>query len=365
MDTRTVLLNPGPVNLSPGIRKALTKPDLCHREVEFARLQSGIRSALLRAYDLPDTRYTSVVLSGSGTLAVEAMLCSLVPQDGKLLVLSNGVYGERMGRIAAAHGIPHALLRLPWGAELDPDAVELELQKDGQISHVAFVHHETTTGRLNELSAIGQLCRDRGNAILLDAVSSFGAEAIEFENASIAACAVSANKCLHGAPGVAFVVCRRPLLEEPAGTPRSLYMDLRTHWVEQEKDSCAFTPAVPLCYALAEALNELRDTGGPPARHDRYEGLATLVRDRMAELGVQRYLTSGPLASSLTAFHLPGETAYQDLHDRLREAGFVIYAGQGALSRKIFRIATMGEVSRQDLERLFEAFSRLRCELSF
>ena len=356
MGADTVLLNPGPVNLSPRVREALTKPDLCHRESEFARLQSCIRSRLLDSYGLSAANYTSVVLSGSGTLAVEAMLCSLVPRTGKLLVLSNGVYGERMATIATVQGIPHVLLKRQWGEEFAPEDIELELEKDGQISHVALVHHETTTGRLNELSVIGRLCGERKKALLLDAVSSFGAETIEFDGASVAACALSANKCLHGAPGVAFVVCRRQLLQESAEAQRSVYMDLRTHWIAQEKDSCAFTPAVPLCYAVAAALGELTEGGGPPARFDRYQELAVLVREGMERLGIERYLTSGPLASSLTAFHLPVGTTYQELHDRLRAAGFVIYAGQGQLAKKIFRIATMGDIGRPDLERFFEVF---------
>ena len=363
MPANPVLLNPGPVNLSRRVREALTKPDLCHREVEFADLQRRIRAGLLRAYELSAADYTSVLLSGSGTAAVEAMISSLVPANGRLLVTVNGVYGERIARIASAHGIPHEALTLPWGAEIDPAAVEAALTADPRISHVALIHHETTTGRLNALPEIGQVCRRLDRRLLVDAVSSFGAEAIPFDDANIEACAVSSNKCLHGAAGAAFVICRRASLA--AGSAgRSVYLDLRTHWLEQEKDSCAFTPAVPVLYALDEALSEFFEQGGQHARRDRYLALATMVRARMAGLGVAAYLTGGPLASALTAFALPAHTTYQALHDRLRAAGFVIYAGQGGLSREIFRIATMGEVTVDDLDRLFLEVERALCELS-
>ena len=361
MATRTVLLNPGPVNLSERTRAAMSKPDLCHREADFARLQSDIRSALLRVSNLSDTTHTCVLLSGSGTLAVEAMISSLVPRDGKVLVLANGIYGERMGAIVSAHAIPASHVTLPWGEPIDPAAVETALRSDPHVTHVTLVHHETTTGRLNTLPEVGRLCAEFGKSLLIDAVSSFGADALDFRADHITACAVSANKCLHGAPGLAFVIGARETLEQSKGVRRSVYMDLHTHWIEQESGSCAFTPAVHLCYALDEALREFSEQGGQPARHKVYLERATLIRRRLEELGVQRYLTSGPLASSLTAFHLPKQTSYQMLHDRLRESGFVIYAGQGGLSQKIFRIANMGDITAADLDKLFEALNRVLC----
>jgi len=151
VEDKLVLLNPGPVNLTSRVRNALTKPDLCHREPEFSRLQGHIRSALINVYELSKEEYGSVLLTGSGTLAVESMITSLIPRHGKLLVLANGVYGERIQKMAQAHGINHAVVAHQWGKELDMARIEAQLADDGEVSHVAVVHHETTTGCLNDL----------------------------------------------------------------------------------------------------------------------------------------------------------------------------------------------------------------------
>ncbi len=146
---RTILLNPGPVTLSAGVREALLGPDLCHREVEFASLQDGLRDKLRAVYGL-GPEWAAILLTGSGTAAVEAMIATLVPAVGRLLVLENGVYGERMSRIAQAYGIACGRVGVAWGAALDMDAIARELG-DGAYTHAAVVHHETTTGRLNDL----------------------------------------------------------------------------------------------------------------------------------------------------------------------------------------------------------------------
>ena len=176
-----ILLNPGPVNLTDGVRQALTQPDLCHREPEFARLQSTIRQRLLSVYELVPETWTAVLLAGSGTAAVEAMITSLVPQNDHVLVLENGVYGERMSKMCRVYGIEYHALTYPWGDPIPFDDVQRELDGHPEITHVAVVHHETTTGRLNDLTAIGKLCVDRGIPLLVDGVSSFAAEAIDFD----------------------------------------------------------------------------------------------------------------------------------------------------------------------------------------
>ena len=142
-----ILLNPGPVNVSPRVQHALLRGDLCHREAEFSDLLAAIRTKLLSAFAPRD--YTSVIIGGSGTSAVEAMLSSALPQGKKLLVINNGVYGERMLRMATAHRIPSVELRYDWTEPPDLGQIEARLEADPSIGGVALVHHETTTGLLN------------------------------------------------------------------------------------------------------------------------------------------------------------------------------------------------------------------------
>ena len=345
------LLNPGPVTLTERVRASLQKPDLCHREPEFFQMQRRIRDGLTAVYS-GSTEYGSVLLTGSGTAAVEAMVGSLIPPDGKpALVVANGVYGERMASMLQRHRKPHEVVSSPWTSPMDLAQVE---ERIGHVSCVLAVHHETTTGRLNDLAALGALCKKARVPLLLDAVSSFAGEEIEFEKWNLLACAATANKCLHGVPGVAFVVARKAALQAPGHSP-SLYLDLQNYYALQEKDGSPFTQAVHACYGLDEALAELADNGGWRARRELYRQRTQQVETGLAQRGIHPFLQEGR-SSILGAYHLPAEMSYDQLHDRLKSAGFVIYAGQGGLSAQMFRIAVMGELSNSDLERLLAAF---------
>ena len=352
-----ILLNPGPVNLSSGVREALAKPDICHREPEFALLQDTIRKKILAVHKLSSEHWASILLAGSGTAAVEAMLSSLIPKTGKILVIENGVYGERMTQICKVHDIAHTTVKFGWGDQLDLSRVEHSLDMESSITHVAVVHHETTTGRLNVLQDLSQLCQRRGVVPLVDGVSSFGAEAIDFDG--IGACAATANKCIHGVPGVSFVIARRALLSDAPEYKRSLYLDLNTYCHQQDAHSTPFTQPTHVYYALDQALTELNGAGGWPSRHRHYRALAQQVRSGLSKLGIHTLLDSDASSVVLTAYYLPEKLDYKTLHDGLKAHRFVIYAGQGRLEHNIFRISTMGEITPQDIDRLLLAFREI------
>jgi 2-aminoethylphosphonate-pyruvate transaminase len=221
-----------------------------------------------------------------------------------------------------------------------------------RFTHVAVVHHETTTGRLNELRGLGELCRQQGVQLLVDAVSSFGAEPLDFADESLAAVAATANKCLHGVPGVAFAIVRRRALARAVS--RTYYLDLTRCAAAQDRRDTPFTPAVQAYYALVEALREHAEQGGWAARHRRYAALAEQVRAGFARLGIAPVLPPEESSVVLRSYQLPASTSYTRLHDGLKARGFVIYAGQGNLSQKLFRISTMGDVSAADIGLLLE-----------
>ena len=352
------LLNPGPVTLTPRVRAALGRPDLCHREPEFAALQDDLRQRLVRVYEGAETVYSAVLITGSGTAAVEAMVGSLVPRGGRAIVVVNGLYGERIAAMLGAQGKTAVLARFPFGEEIDLAAVERLLATERGITHVLAVHHETTTGRLNDIGALGALCRSHGVPLLLDAVSSFGGEALELDAWNLEAVAGVANKCLHGAPGIGFVLVRKQVLESRASGATSVYLDLWGHHVEQERGSTAFTQAVPACQALHEALCELAESGGWRARHARYRQMGERIFHGLRALGVRPLLAiEAPSSAVLTSYRMPTGCDYASLHDALKRSGFVIYAGQGALATEIFRVAVMGDLGTADIERLLAAFA--------
>lgn len=351
---RAILLNPGPVSLSEAVRKAAVSADLCHREPEFFELQSRVRERLLDVYDCPRDDWATVLLGGSGTTALEAMLASLPGRDARLLVIENGVYGERISRIADIHGIAFEMVEHAWTEAIDFARVKQSLAQ-GAFTHLAAVHHETTTGRLNDVARLAGLCEKHGVSLLLDTVSSFGAEAIPFESPALAGCAVTANKCLHGIPGLCFVVARRNALESSAEPPRTLYLHLPLWLAQQDRQSTPFTPPVNALLALDKALEELAGQGGWKGRHARYTRLAGGVRRTLARCGVQTLLPPDESSCVLTSYLIPGGMNYEGIHDALKHWGFVIYAGQGSLVAELFRISTMGDITDYDMERLLAA----------
>lgn len=356
---RIRLLNPGPVTLTERVRRAQLGPDLCHREPEFTELQQEVRRGLESIYEDARDDYTAVLLTGSGTAAVEAMVSSLVPRDGKALVAANGIYGERIAAMLQAHGKRFEVVQSAWTEPMNLAEVERRLTANSGITHVLAVHHETTTGRLNDLKSLGGLCRRRRVALLLDTVSSFGGERIDFRGWNIEACAATANKCLHGVPGIAFVLVRRDALKSRGSGANTLYLDLFRHADAQDRGSTLFTPAVQSLYALREALRELHQEGGWRRRHERYRKLSAMLRRDLLQAGFRLLIDEAACSCILTAFDLPPGLAFDDLYAPLKEAGFVIYPGQKTLESKIFRIAVMGDLTPADIAEFTVALTTL------
>jgi 2-aminoethylphosphonate-pyruvate transaminase len=356
-----LLLNPGPVTLTERVRRSLTQTDLCHRESEFFDLQDEARQRLLAAYALDPNEWSAVLITASGTGAVECMLGSLVPGSGRVLVVENGVYGERLAQICAHYHIAHDRSAVSWLSPIDLVAIRSCLEAahgaGAPFTHMAVVHHETTTGRLNDLRGLGDLCQSYRVSLLVDGVSSFGAEAIDFADSSLCAVAATANKCLHGVPGVSFVVARRSALQ--SATRRSYYLDLGRLWHLQDRRDTPFTPAVHATYALVEALREFAEQGGRVARYRHYAMLAEQVRSGLAALGLESVLAPAQSSVVLRAYRLPSGLGYAALHDGLKSEGFVIYAGQGELSGTLFRISTMGDLTSDDMARFLRCFGQL------
>ena len=351
---RCILLNPGPVSLSDSVRKAAVSNDFCHREPEYLGLQDEVRRGILDVYGCHPDLWASMLLAGSGTTALEAMITSMPPRDAKLLVVENGICGERISRIAEIHGIDHHAVRHQWGDEIDFDQVEQELSA-GLYTHVAAVHHESTTGRLNDVRRIAHLCEKHGAALLLNAVSSFGAEDIPFESPALEACATTAGKCLHSIPGLCFVIARREALGRAAEPPRSHYMHLPLWLEKQDSQGTPSTPPVNAVLALRQALKELAKHGSWEGRRKRYLKLAGKVRESLASLGVEALLDADQASCALTAYRVPEGMSYEEIHDGLKRWGFVIFAGQDSLAGEIFQISTMGDITHYDLERLLAA----------
>ncbi len=357
---RWVLLNPGPACTSQRVQQALLRGDLCHREDEFSDLLLGLQRKLRLALDLP-VSYGVVLVTGSGTAAMEMAVVSAIRPGRTLAVVNNGVYGARLVAIARAHGIAVAEVSAPWTATPSIEELEWLLASRDDIDAVAAVHHETTTGLLNPVAQISAAARRAGVPFILDAISSMGGDPLDVQAVGADLVLGSANKGFHGLPGVSFVYLSPAARERVAETPpRSLYLHLGTYLEAEERGDTPFTPAVQVCYALDEALDELAERGGVPARIADYAARAALVREGITALGLEQYLPpEAPRSNALTAIRLPHGLSYDRLHDRLKEQGYVIYAGQGGLATEMFRVATMGELSLSTLRDFLATLGRV------
>ena len=350
---RIVLLNPGPVNVTDRVRQALMLPDLCHREKEFSNLMAMIRNKLLKAFDI-EKEYTSVLVSGSGTAALEMAVSSSLSPGRSMLVIQNGVYGERISKICEIYQFRQHTIKLKWGEPPSLKDIENELKQNPDIEVVALVHHETTTGLLNPLEVLGELARRYEKVFLVDCISSLAGDAIDFRSCPIDIAVGTANKCVQGFPGVSFVLFRKEQLKRLSKIPeRSLYLNLTSYHKAQETGGILFTPAIPAYYALDVALDELIEET-VAGRIKRYSKVAQFLRTGFRDIGLEFLIPENWQSNCLTSLHLPKGLSYEKLHDELKANGFVIYAGQGNLSENIFRVANMGDITQKEFERFLQ-----------
>ncbi|MFE7131538.1 pyridoxal-phosphate-dependent aminotransferase family protein [Streptomyces sp. NPDC057638] len=361
---RVVLLNPGPVNVHDRVRAALAGPDECHREPETQALLGTVAGKITEVCGAAPDSHAAVLLTGSGTAGLEAVVSSVVPAEGRLLVLDNGHYGERLLRIADVHGIDSVRLEFGWAAPLDLGTVGNALAADPGITHVAVVHHETSTGMLNPLRDLGALVARHGRSLIVDAISSLGAEDLDVVRDHIDWCVGTANKCLEGMPGISFVCAPRERLDALADLPaRTFYLDLSANYRAQVlQGSPQFTPAVQVLRALDTAL-DLTLAEGVAARTARYADRAAELRAGLQERGIDLLLPPDQRAGSITNAHLSNGMTYDELHDGLKRRGYVIYATQEKAAG-VFRLANMGQLTAADIAGFFRAFDEVvaRCD---
>src|SRR5262249_28339717 len=285
--------------------------DLGSRDAAFVALVRDVRRRLLALGGVASDEYTSVLMQGSGTFAVESVLGSVIPPNGKLLALVNGAYGRRIAQIADVLKIHCTTLTLPEESALDLDMVAQVLTTDSAITHIAAVHCETTSGIINPIEAIGALARVHAKGYIVDAMSSFGAVPIDLQAAAIDYLISSANKCIEGVPGFAFVLARQSALAATEGYARSLSLDLLAQSRELEHSGqFRFTPPTHALLAFHQALIELEGEGGIAGRAARYRANYVALVAGMRELGFREYLAPEDQGYIITSFRYPDDPAF-------------------------------------------------------
>jgi 2-aminoethylphosphonate-pyruvate transaminase len=342
---RYTLFNPGPVVTSAGVKAALVHYDVCHRDEDYSGVVRRLQQKLRPVFGASE-EHDMLLLTGSGTAAMEMAVASVVPEGRKILTIENGAFGERLGEIARLHKMPHVSLSCPWGTLPDPAALEAMLAGDPAIAVVAMIHHETSIGVVNPVGAMGRICRARGVTLVVDAVSSLGAEDLDVVRDNIDVCFSSANKCLHSVSGVSFVCVAPTVWPRIADIPpRVYYLDLKRYRrYLTEFAQTPFTPAVSSFFALEKALDELFEQGGVQGRRETYRRRNLLIRRVLTDLGFQSFTNTGRESHTIFTARVPSFVQIDALYARMKDRGFIIYRCKGALGAHHIQIANMGEL---------------------
>jgi len=321
-----VLLTPGPLTTSSETKLAMVR-DWGSRDTGFIEINRRVRAMLLDVVGLKES-HVCVPLQGSGTFVVEAMLGTLVPKDGHVLVPQNGAYCKRLAKICSILGRRITAIDYEERQPVNPADIDAALKKDQSITHVALVHCETSTGVLNPLTEIAAVVSRHKKSLLLDAMSSFAAVPIE---GACDALVAASGKCLEGPPGMGFALIRKTVLEKCAGNSPSLVLDLHDQWVNMEKTAqWRFTPPTVIVAALHAALEQFVGEGGRAARGARYRRNCALLVEGLRGMGFETLLPDRLQAPIIVTVRMPADPKFhfETFYDRLAQRGYVIYPGK-------------------------------------
>ncbi|MFF5996932.1 2-aminoethylphosphonate--pyruvate transaminase [Lysinibacillus sp. KU-BSD001] len=349
---RYKLLTPGPLTTSETVRQQMLE-DRCTWDDEYKQLTQTIRHELLTIAGVKEEDYTTVLMQGSGSFVVESVLTSTIRATDKVLIMTNGAYGERLAQMAQRIGLSHVTYATPYNEYPDMQKVEDYLMHDASITHIAIVHCETTTGILNPIEQVSALATRYGKTFIVDAMSSFGGVPIPVGELHIDYLISSANKCIQGVPGFGFVIAKKASLQKCEGVARSLSLDLYDQWKVMEVDGkWRYTSPTHVVAAFLQAIKELNTEGGVQARFKRYAENNQLLRDRLAKVGFDSYIESDKQSPIITAFLYPNaQFQFNDFYEEMKAQGFVLYPGK-LTDIDTFRIGNIGEIYREDIEKL-------------
>ena len=357
------LLTPGPLTTSRTVKEAMLR-DWGSRDAEFIKLNARVRDRLVELAGGHGT-HVCVPLQGSGTFIVEAMLGTLVPPSGKVVILVNGAYGKRMVRICEYLRRACVVLETAEDTPVSAATLDASLEADPTITHVVVVQCETTSGVLNPVEAIAAVTARHHRRLLVDAMSAFGALPLDAARVPYDALVASSNKCLEGVPGVGFAIIRQTALEEARGNAHALSFDLHDQWVAMEKTGqWRFTPPTHVLAALDQALVEHAAEGGTAGRGARYAKNCRILIEGLRALGFETLLPDALQAPIIVTVRMPADPKFnfETLYDRLSRRGYVIYPGKLTVADS-FRIGCIGRLGEAEMRGALENIKQILGEM--
>lgn len=352
------LMCPGPVNVSSRVLEAMVGCEIGHREEEFSQVLAELRQNSLNVMGLSSDEYAVVCLTGSGSAANEAVLCSAMNATDSVLALHNGEFGRRLGEVSKLYNPHTQCYEQAWGSNLDLEEVEKLLASE-RFDWLTMVHHETSTGELQPVEAVGALCKKYGTKLFVDAVSSFMADPLDLKAANVTMMTTSSGKAVGMLPGLALVFGRRREFERLSHYPaRNYYLNLARHYDFHETlGQTPNTPAISLFVALNEALRIVVEEG-VEARFEAQRMKAKKLRNGIRKLGLSLLHEDRELSNAVSSIRLPTGMDFETLRCRLREQGYIVYGGKGPLQEKIFQVSTMGCIENSAIDVFLLALER-------
>lgn len=353
------LLTPGPLTTAYEVKEAMLR-DWGSWDGDFRAMTARLCARLLALAGDTEGAFDCVPMQGSGSFAVEAMLGSLVPRDGKVLVLANGAYGLRAAETLRYLGRAH--LVIDKGDYMPPrgDEVAAALDADPAITHVIAIHCETSSGILNPVAEISQAVYSRGRKLLIDSMSAFGAIPLEVGQIRYEAIVSSANKCIEGVPGFGFVIARKSELEAAKGNSHSLALDLHAQWAYLKKTGqWRYTPPTHVVAAFLRALDLHEAEGGVAARGARYARNRDVMVAGMRALGFETLLSDRWLSPIIVTFFNPAHPGFEfgRFYDLMKTEGFIIYPGKLTVVDS-FRVGCIGRMDEHVMRKVVAAAAK-------
>ena len=353
----TKLFSPGPVMVRDNVRRACLHYDICHRSKEFEQMFEDTQKKILKLFHADDSYY-SLIVSGSGTSANETVLSSIFKEGEAVLLIRNGMFGERLLEIIEKYRIPLVDCPFPWAADPDLDVIEGMLKEHPEVKVVAMVFHETSTGMINPVGEVGALCEKYQKLLSVDCVSAAGGELIDVADKNIAIATSVGGKCLGAYPGSAYICARKELLDGlTAAQCRNVYLSLYKHYHSALSTSqTPNTPNVNLFWPLNVALTNALEEETLEGRIARYRRCAAIIREGVVKLGC-RILLKEHMSNTVTSVFLPEGIDAQEFLDEMEKRGYTFYIGKGDYAKQgMIQVANMGEIYEQDCENMLEVF---------
>jgi len=355
-----MLFSPGPVMVEPCVRNALLHYDICHRSAEFEAMFRDTQAKILKLFQADDSYY-SLIISGSGTSSNETVLSSIFADGDEALLVSNGVFGERLEEILQKYKIPYVKPACEWGDVPDLKLIEDALKANPKIKALAMVFHETSTSMINPVGDICKLAKKYGKITFVDCVSAAAGQLIDVVNNNIDICTSVGGKCLAAYPGSAYICAKEDLLKAtPASQGKNVYLNLGKHYaIAKSNSQTPNTPNVNLFWPLNVALTRIVEDEGLENRVNRYKACAKVLRDGLRKMGLKILLPDELMSNTVTSVFLPEGVDLKTFINNMEDDGYVIYPGKGKFyDMGMFQVANMGNINEHDCVKFLECLER-------